>query len=855
MMPPSLLARLPGLEENETLLEYDLSLAAGWASDGPAWLVFGCVALAAAAALFYVVFQRREHPAVRTVAAVCRAAAFCLLLLMLAQPQLDVTVSKPRRPVVALLFDGTESMATADRFVDDDYRAQLEAVAGPSVDVNGPSGSDTEPPRRIDYVRRLLRKTDGNLLARLHEAVRLEAYAFDSAGAIRPLRLAEEGNSQPDGALLAEQLTADGKLSAQGTALENLARRHTAGNLAGVVLWSDFNRNAGAKPLDAAKRLGTSLFTVGIGAAKAIDLAAELHVPPVMKKDERTTLTAMLRQDRLDGRSAQLTLTARRLSGPGRITNEWLTVGRKTVRLDGHVCGEEFSFVPEQTGRWVFELVAEPLAEEAGHDNNRTLRESTVRDDFLRLMFVEYEPTWEWRFIKEVFHRDKLVGMEGFRTFLRSSDVRVRETEAMFLHSMSPPRSEFFANDVIFLGDMPAGAVSRRFCRMAEEFVHDFGGGLVVLCGPRFGPAELVGTELEQMLPVEFDPASQLTSEQRLNDTEPFRLQLTPWAAQYDFMQLGSTDEENAMAWGNLGPLPWYQQADRLHPGAIVLAEHPVDTCRRAGADDAAPAAARQPLIAVRGYGKGEVVYLAFNETWRLRRKYGERYYRQFWGQMIHRLGLRHALGNEKRFVVQTDATAYRTGDQVLLTVEAYDEDYQALTEEKLTEIRQARAEEPDPILHGELLVPDPQAPDGHRTRPLRIAQVRAGVFETRLPVFAEGRHTIRVVDPVTADPITADPITAEPVERSFTVRAVGALERRDVKRDLGLQEQLAAANPGGRSFDFTEVDQLPERITSLPKTQTRQKVVPLWQTWYLFAAVIGLLLAEWSLRKWVNLR
>jgi len=44
------------------------------------------------------------------------------------------------------------------------------------------------------------------------------------------------------------------------------------------------------------------------------------------------------------------------------------------------------------------------------------------------------------------------------------------------------------------------------------------------------------------------------------------------------------------------------------------------------------------------------VIYLGFNETWRLRRKYGELYYRQFWGQMIHRLGLSHALGSQKDF-------------------------------------------------------------------------------------------------------------------------------------------------------------------------------------------------------------
>ena len=136
--------------------------------------------------------------------------------------------------------------------------------------------------------------------------------------------------------------------------------------------------------------------------------------------------------------------------------------------------------------------------------NNRADREVNIRDDFLRLMYVEYEPTWEWRFIKEVFHRDKLVGTRGFRTFLRSADPHVRNTNELFLPTLTRPRSEFFANDVIFLGDMP-GPLSPRFCEMAKEFVGKFGGGLVVIAGPRFGPGQLADTPLAEMLPVVVD--------------------------------------------------------------------------------------------------------------------------------------------------------------------------------------------------------------------------------------------------------------------------------------------------------------------------------------------------------------
>ena len=197
----------------------------------------------------------------------------------------------------------------------------------------------------------------------------------------------------------------------------------------------------------------------------------------------------------------------------------------------------EFIYKPEQAGR--IHLVAEVdrLPGEVNREKNLAHGEITVLDDFLRLMFVEYEPTWEWRFIKEVFHRDRLVGMKGFRTFLYSSDPQVRQQNELFLPSMTPPREEFFENDLIFLGDMPSGpptpALNDRFCKLVKEFVGDMGGGLVVLCGPRFGPQQLAKTPLADLLPVTVDPAA------RVRDQEPFALQLTAQAAEYPLHAIG----------------------------------------------------------------------------------------------------------------------------------------------------------------------------------------------------------------------------------------------------------------------------------------------------------------------------
>jgi hypothetical protein len=408
--------------------------------------------------------------------------------------------------------------------------------------------------------------------------------------------------------------------------------------------------------------------------------------------------------------------------------------------------------------------------------------------------------------------------MRGFRTYLRSADPKVRETNELFLPTLTPKRSEFFANDVIFLGDMPTATLSTRFCEMAKEFVSTFGGGLVIVAGPRFGPGQLAATPLADMLPVVVDPDA------RLSDEREFRLQLTPEAAQTDFMQLGATDGENRMAWDNLGKLPWYQPVARLHPLGTALAVHPSATT--------VDLKSHQPLIAIRRYGKGEVVYIGFNETWRLRRKYGEQYYRQFWGQMIHRLGLSHALGSQKRFIVRTDRQQYQADDKVVLTVEAYDANFEPLNEETF----------PQKKLSAEIIRPGRAADGGENVQPLSIAQLREGIFEARVPVFDGGEYRVRVTDP----------ITKERSEVYFNVTSLSA-ERRSAVRNVSLQQQLASAT-GGKAYTLETVSQFAQDFQPAPKTETAIKVKQIWNNWIAFGIVVCLMLGEWLCRKLVNL-
>jgi len=49
-------------------------------------------------------------------------------------------------------------------------------------------------------------------------------------------------------------------------------------------------------------------------------------------------------------------------------------------------------------------------------------------------------------------------------------------------------------------------------------------------------------------------------------------------------------------------------------------------------------------------------------------------------------------------------------------------------------------------------------------------------------------------------------------------------------------------------------VAELPDQIRLQSRTETNVEVIPLWNTWLVFAAVAVLMLGEWLGRKWVNL-
>src|SRR5205823_6343187 len=165
-------------------------------------------------------------------------------------------------------------------------------------------------------------------------------------------------------------------------------------------------------------------------------------------------------------------------------------------------------------------------------------------------------------------------------------------------------------------------------------------GGLIVIAGLQHMPASYSDKEspLAEMLPVEFVPHT-FTSD--LDRPPQFKVQVSKTGRDELMMQLGDTAEQNAKIWKELEGLYWFYPVTKLRKEARVMLEHPKIKMGEKP----------MPLMALQKFGKGEVMWLGIEETWRWRFNEEDKYFGRFWSQIISYMGLPHLQGRESQQV------------------------------------------------------------------------------------------------------------------------------------------------------------------------------------------------------------
>jgi hypothetical protein len=119
-------------------------------------------------------------------------------------------------------------------------------------------------------------------------------------------------------------------------------------------------------------------------------------------------------------------------------------------------------------------------------------------------------------------------------------------------------------------------------------------------------------------------------------------------------------------SWKQLSDLPkmyWFKPVQGLKPGAIVLAVHPERTL----------AGNPAPLLVMRQYGAGPVLFSAYADTWRWRNYTGEPLFQSYWLQMCRLLYANKALGQSKRLELATENPRVEIGKPLKVTLTVKD--------------------------------------------------------------------------------------------------------------------------------------------------------------------------------------
>jgi uncharacterized membrane protein len=654
-------------------------------------------------------------------------------------------------------------------------------------------------PSRLERVAQLL-ESSGPALDRLRERYQVEIYGLEPD--LRPLTLQ------------ALRTPPRGERTDLLSGLRALAADAGGGvrGLAGVLLFSDGADNAdladgvGPAAQEALKPLGAPVSTFLVGEDALRDLAIQS-----VKVDDFAFVRNSI--------TVEVEVRGRGFSGvsvPVVLRQEGQVLGTQTVRFQtsDSVARATFTFTPDQTGRFVV-VASVPLFpdESVAENNSRAFLLKVIRDR-IRALLVVGRPSWDERFLRGLLKSDPNVDLVSFyilRTQTDDPGVRNQEREL----SLIPfPMEEIFDKklhtfDVVIFQNFgyedPSLSIERYEYNL-ERYV--FGGGALVMIGGdrAFGLGQATLTTLGEALPV--IPTGSPSSE------EPFRPRLSAEGQRHPVTSLGRDGRGGEAVWAALPPLSGLNLT-RLKPGATVLLEHP--TLK----EDGRPA----PLLSLWDYGRGRALALATDSTWTWaftahREGTAARDYDRLWTQALRWLVRDPELTNVQ---VAADPSSVEPGRAVAAVITVRSSNYQPVAGAQV---------------HVELVSTETRGNVGSEngtTGP-------DGTVRIEFPPPGPGAYKLR------ASAKQGTQLLGE-AEDAVAVRAVGP-ELADASVRPELLKRLAQTT-GGDAFVLNS-NRLPDvPLREPPVVEVgRSEDQPLWDRWYFLLLLVGLLGAEWFLRR-----
>jgi uncharacterized membrane protein len=668
----------------------------------------------------------------------------------------------------------------------------LLADSSRSMQVADAAGKET----RWDVLKSILEANQAALRS-LQDDFDVQPFTF--AGELHPLDL----GARP----LALGSRPEGRETAIGAVLEDVLRQVAGKRLAGIILISDGAQRAIAPrdtpPQVPARRLadlGYPLFAVPLGQARGLgqarDVAIEdLRVPQHVFVKTQLDAAATVRIEGFVNQSVLAQLLAEDTAGK----MQPVASVKLEARQDGQRLPLELSYTPMVPGERKITLKLPDLPGELVTTNNQMSTFVTVLKGGLNVLYIEGLPRVEEKFIRRALDSSPEIKVDYVRLDARKTETRPPDLAERF----KPGKY-----DVYIFGDVDSQAFSPDELTNLAAAVNR-GAGFIMLGGLHsFGAGGYGRTALADVLPVAFDRFERQNFDEPirgdLHVTGPLAIKPTTIGNSQTLMLLASR-AKNASVWAALPPLDGANRFRQLKPGAQVLAAGLRGT----------------PLLVAKDYGNGRVLAFAGDSTWRWWLHGFAAVHKRFWRQTVLWLA-RKDQSAEGTVWVELAQRRYNPASRVEFTVGARGADGEPI---------------PDAVF--EVAVERPQ---GGRIVP-RLRRQGNDWLGTFLDADQSGDYVVRVQ-------ATRQGQTIGTSQARFLVFDQD-LEMENPAADRGAMENLAAIT-SGKTVAPEMLGELLEELKHSARnfeveTQVRET---LWDTWPFFLTTIGLLIAEWFLRK-----
>ena len=700
-----------------------------------------------------------------------------LLLVLLWQPAITVAELKPQQNIIAVLVDDSRSMAISE----DGSTRQAQAV----------------------------KALQNGVLAGLSRSFQTRLYRVDDV----PARIDSLKDLQPNA-----------PSTRIGESLKQLTEETSDLPIGAVVLLSDGGDNTGGISADAISALRARhipVHTVGFGRERAqhdVELDDAVVAPRALAESR---LSARITFHQRGYAGAKVNLTVR-----GTVGNDSAGQGKllasRTVTLgpDGNLQTETLMFDSGGAGARTLEIAAAPLAGEENIANNTLTRVVNVGSEPRRILYVEGEPRWEYKFIRQAEEDDRMVQIASIDRTSENKFYRQGISDPKELADGFPTRPEdLFVYQGLIVGSVEAGYFTPGQQELIHQFVDRRGGGLLLL-GGQFALADggWNASNLVDLLPTALptQPGTFHREGDPKSGTTHTTAELAPAGVDSIITRLVDDPAANSAKWKKLPYLMDYEDAGTPKPGAVVLANM------------ITPEGRKLPLLTTENFGRGRTAIMATGGSWRwqMSSPLGDTAHDLFWQQLLRWL----VSDTPGHVAASVPAQMLLDNGAVTFTAEVRDQNYNPAPDARV----EAHILGPSGV---SALVEMTGVPDSPGQFQAAWSAPKSGAYLTEVTAQRADAKTGTVKE------LGRDVLTFQ--------RMDGVAENFHTEQNRDLLERLAAQT-GGQYWKPADLGKLAADIPFSEAGVTMRETRDLWNLPLVFLVLLLLRFSEWWLRrKW----